>query len=302
MTVIATSCWARTSSGLRGMTVVSIAPSCIRRATTAASSRSPRYFGKMTPLLGAPTWCPARPTRCRPRATLVGLSTWMTRSTAPMSMPSSSELVATSAGSRPALSSSSIARRCSRAMLPWCARTSSSPASSFRRCASRSLERRLLVKTIVLRCARISSRIARVDRRPDARTGPRRRRRVRRAARRAAGPRRWPPCRRPGRRPGARAACARRHRRSSTSRPGPMPARNRAIASSGRCVADRPMRCGGVVLRRPQGLEALERQREVRAALRAGDRVDLVDDDVLDAAQRLAGRAREHQVQRSRGS
>ena len=26
----------------------------------------------MTPLLGAPTWCPARPTRWRPRATLVG--------------------------------------------------------------------------------------------------------------------------------------------------------------------------------------------------------------------------------------
>ena len=52
MTVIATSCWARTSSGLRGMRVVSIAPSCIRRVTTAHSSRSPRYFGKITPLLG----------------------------------------------------------------------------------------------------------------------------------------------------------------------------------------------------------------------------------------------------------
>ena len=52
MTVIATSCWARTSSGLRGIVVASIAPSCIRRVTTATSSRSPRYFGKMTPLLG----------------------------------------------------------------------------------------------------------------------------------------------------------------------------------------------------------------------------------------------------------
>ncbi len=87
MTVIATICWARTSSGLRGMRVVSIAPSCIRRVTIAHSSRSPRYFGKMMPLLGAPTWWPARPTRWSPRATLVGLSTWMTRSTAPMSMP-----------------------------------------------------------------------------------------------------------------------------------------------------------------------------------------------------------------------
>ena len=35
MTVIATSCWARTSSGLRGIFVASIAPSCIRRVTTA---------------------------------------------------------------------------------------------------------------------------------------------------------------------------------------------------------------------------------------------------------------------------
>ena len=35
ITVIATSCWARTSSGLRGISVASIAPSCIRRVTTA---------------------------------------------------------------------------------------------------------------------------------------------------------------------------------------------------------------------------------------------------------------------------
>ena len=118
MTVIATSCCASTSSGLRGMAVASMAPSCIRRVTTATSSRSPRYFGKITPLLGAPTWWPARPTRWSPRATLVGDSTWITRSTAPMSMPSSRLDVATSAGSRPALRSSSMASRCSRAMLP----------------------------------------------------------------------------------------------------------------------------------------------------------------------------------------
>ncbi len=136
-----------------------MAPSCIRRVTIAHSSRSPRYFGKITPLLGAPTWWPARPTRWRPRATLVGLSTWMTRSTAPMSMPSSRLEVATSAGSRPALSSSSMKTRCSRATLPWWARTSSSPARSLSRWASRSESRRLLVNTIVLRWLRISSRI-----------------------------------------------------------------------------------------------------------------------------------------------
>jgi len=243
MTVMATICCARTSSGLRGMSVASMAPSCIRRVTTAVSSRSPRYFGKMTPLLGAPTWWPARPTRCRPRATLVGLSTWMTRSTAPMSMPSSSELVATSAGSRPALSSSSMARRCSRAMLPWCARTSSSPARSLRRCASRSARRRLFVNTIVLRWERMSSRIAgwidgqMLDRASAATAGP-------------------PGCWSSGRiSPIAAMSSTGTTTRSSsglrapvstmaTSRPGPIPAMNAAIDSSGRWVADSPIRWG----------------------------------------------------------
>ena len=47
-----------------------------------------------------------------------------------------------------------------------------------------------------------------------------------------------------------------------------------------------------------EGREALERQREVRAALRPRDGVDLVDDDRLDAAEHLARAGREHQVQR----
>ena len=114
-TVIATSCWARTSSGLRG----SASARSRRRACPSRprrSRRSPRYLGKMTPLLGSPTWWPARPMRWRPRATEVGLSTWITRSTAPMSIPSSRLDVATRAGSRPAFSSSSISRRCSLAM------------------------------------------------------------------------------------------------------------------------------------------------------------------------------------------
>ncbi len=246
MTVIATSCWARTSSGLRGMVVVSIAPSCIRRVTIAHSSRSPRYFGKMTPFDGAPTWCPARPIRCSPRATLVGLSTWMTRSTAPMSIPSSRLEVATSAGRRPALSSSSIATRCSRAMLPWWARTSSSPASSLSRWASRSDSRRLLVNTIVLWWLRISSRIAgwiagqMLVRRSGLVAGP-------------------PGCSSGGSSSpiAAMSSTGTTTCRSSalrvpastiaTSRSVPIPPRKRAIVSSGRCVADRPIRCiGGV--------------------------------------------------------
>ena len=85
-----------------------------------------------------------------------------------------------------------------------------------------------------------------------------------------------------------------------TARSGPTPPRNRAISSSGRCVALRPIRCGAPGPR-PLGdepLQALQAQRQVGAALRAGDRVDLVDDHVLDAAEDLAGLARQHQVER----
>ena len=56
------------------------------------------------------------------------------------------------------------------------------------------------------------------------------------------------------------------------------PTRNRATSSSGFCVAERPMRCRG--FGPPvERLEPLERKREVRAALVARERVDLVDDD-----------------------
>ena len=126
--VIATICWASTSSGLRGMLSCSIWPPRIRRATTAACTRSPWYLGKITPRLTSPTLCPARPVRCRPLATEGGDSTWMTRSTAPMSMPSSRLDVATTAGSRPALSASSIWARSCRDTEPWWARATSGGA------------------------------------------------------------------------------------------------------------------------------------------------------------------------------
>ena len=167
---IATICWASTSSGLRGMAVSSIAPSRIDFATTAHSSRSARNFGKIRPFETAPSSWPARPTRWRPRATDFGLSTCTTRSTAPMSIPSSRLDVATRHGMRPALRSSSIRTRCSRARDPWCARATAPPswappsasasASSLMRSASRSARRRLLTNTIVERCARTSSRSA----------------------------------------------------------------------------------------------------------------------------------------------
>ena len=73
------------------------------------------------------------------------------------------------------------------------------------------------------------------------------------------------------------------------------PPRKRAISSSGRWVADRPMRCGGLLA---AGVEPLEREGQVRAPLGGGQRVDLVDDHGLDVAQGLAGLRREHQVER----
>ena len=101
------------SSGLAGTESDSILPASIRSTTTAVSTRSPRCLGKKKPLEVSPTWCPARPTRCSPEATEGGDSTWMTCSTAPMSMPSSSELVATTHRSRPDFRSSSTRARCS---------------------------------------------------------------------------------------------------------------------------------------------------------------------------------------------
>ena len=162
MATIATICWASTSSGLRGTTVVSISPSRIRRATTAHSSRSARNLGKIRPFDTSPTLWPARPIRWSPAVTDFGDSTWSTRSTAPMSMPSSSDDVATRHGSSPDLSRSSTTSRSSRASEPWWARAisaglPSSPASSFSRTASRSAARRAFTKMIVERCSFTSS-------------------------------------------------------------------------------------------------------------------------------------------------
>ena len=51
-----------------------------------------------------------------------------------------------------------------------------------------------------------------------------------------------------------------------------------------------------------QSLQPLEAERQVGAALRAGDGVHLVDDDDLDAAEGLAGPRREHEKERLRAS
>ena len=61
---------------------------------------------------------PERPTRCRKVAIARGEPIWQARSISPMSMPSSSEAVATSARSAPCLSRCSASSRFSSERLP----------------------------------------------------------------------------------------------------------------------------------------------------------------------------------------
>ncbi len=139
------------------MLVASISPPAMRSTTTAVSRRSPRCFGKMRAVLAAPTWCPARPTRWRPRATEAGDSTSTTRSMAAMSMPSSRVDVATTPRSSPAFSRFSISSRCSRETDPWWDCTNSSPARRFSSAARRSARPREFTNRSVDRFAWIKS-------------------------------------------------------------------------------------------------------------------------------------------------
>ena len=78
-----------------------------------------------------------------------------------------------------------------------------------------------------------------------------------------------------------------------------VPTRKRATSSIGFCVADRPTRVSGGA---GEGLEALEAQRQVHAALAAGHGVDLVDDHGARRGQHGApGGGAEQDVQRLRG-
>ena len=111
----------------------------------------------MRPLDTRESAWPARPTRCSAAATLRGDCSWTTRSMAPTSMPSSSDDVATSALSWPSLSRFSASSRARRESEPWCAATRPSTMRSFRSRANRSADRRLWAKTSVVRCACTSS-------------------------------------------------------------------------------------------------------------------------------------------------
>ena len=109
--------------------------------------------GKSRPL-GVPArlWFD-RPTRWRNVAMLRGEPTWHTSSTGPMSMPSSSDAVATRARRSPARRRLSTRYRRSFDRLPWCAATAPSPRRSPSWCASRSARRRVLTNTIVVWCS-----------------------------------------------------------------------------------------------------------------------------------------------------
>ena len=215
----------------------------MRRATTAHSSRSARNLGKMRPLAVSPTPWPERPIRCSPAVTDLGDSTCSTRSTAPMSMPSSSEDVATRHGSSPALSCSSTTSRSSRASEPWWARAIGVVARRARSSRRREPLRRAAVVDEDDRRAVLAHLAGAAPGRSRARST-------------CASP----PARRTGRGRGPSAPA-----RPST-RPGTWilrssglrvpvstivhvrfgPTRKRPTSSSGFCVADSPIRCRSV--------------------------------------------------------
>ena len=171
-------------------------------------------------------------------------------------MPSSSEAVATSALSSPALSRSSARSRCSFARLPWCDVTASSPSRSAR-CARGALREPARVdehERRAVRADQLREPVVLLD--PDLVRHDRLERRCGSSSARSRL-RTWP---------------------SSMTRAAPVrragEERGRARRSAS-CVAEMPTR---VRRRRAQRLEPLERQREMRAALVARDRVDFVDD------------------------
>ena len=145
------------------MCSASSSPRRTQSSSAAHSTSSSRDCGKSRAFGTPPTAWPERPARCRNVAIERGEPSWQTRSTSPMSMPSSSDAVATSTFSSPRFRRCSASSRVSFARLPWCAATASLPSRSPRWRAARSAMRRVLTKTSVVRCMRTSSASALVD-------------------------------------------------------------------------------------------------------------------------------------------
>ncbi len=289
----------------------------------------------MTPSLTASIWWPPRPMRCRPLATDGGASICTTRSIAPMSMPSSSDEVATSARSAPAFSRSSISTRCGardRAVV----RAHQRLAGELVERAGQPLGEPAAVDEDQRRPVRANQlEQPRMDRRPDRRPRIADRRRAARDVVRGRQPghvldrhfdRQLQRLLRAGVDDGDRAVAdgaavrrefvvdlavdrrlvelARRCRlrpRLGDCRARRLSADDSRPAQKPRHLVERPLgRRQADALRRLLAArrEPLERQREVRAALGRHQRVDLVDDDRVDAAQRLAGVRGQQQVER----
>ena len=154
---MATICWASTSSGLGGMHNTSNSQRRIASNKAKHSIKSSRLVGNSRPLGIPPRKCPDRPTRCSNVPMEPVVPNWQTKSTSPISMPNSSDAVATNALSFPSFKRHSADRRCSRAKLPWWEVTFSSPMRSLRARAKRSAIRRVLTKMSVVRCSAINS-------------------------------------------------------------------------------------------------------------------------------------------------
>ena len=206
---------------------------------------------------------------------LRGEPIWHTSSTGPMSMP---ELERGGGDerrevARPAAAPRARSRR-SFERLPWWAATRPSPSRSASRCASRSASRRVFTKTSVVRCARDVRRRCGRGSRPTAR-----------GTATASSSLSGSSIARSSARAVAEVDDAAGGAAVGPLRSGPAPTRSRAIG------LDRPL--GGRepdALGPPVGerLQPLEREREVRAALVAGDGVDLVHDHGAHAPEPLA--------------
>ncbi len=92
------------SSGRGASLTVSRFPARTATSSAAHSTSSSRVRGNSRPFGVPPRLWLERPTRCRKVAMLRGEPIWHTSSTGPMSMPSSSDAVATSARRSPARS------------------------------------------------------------------------------------------------------------------------------------------------------------------------------------------------------
>ena len=209
---------------------------------------------------------------------------WHTRSTWPMSMPSSSDAVATSAFSSPRFSRCSASRRRSFARLPWCAATASSPRRSDRCRARRSTILRVLTNTSVVRCPAIERGQAIVVLLPHFVRHHRLERRSRQLEREVGG---------------AAMALV-----DDDAVGAPVGADVRRPDQEARDVVDRPLRrreADPLHRMRADVREPLERERQVRAAPRADHGVDLVDDHRPHVPQAIAAAlGGQHQVERLR--